>query len=547
MATTASPGSASPGSAPGRDAFSRQAWRDAYDALTSADEESLDLDDVERLAVAAYLVGEDDAADAAWERAHHACIEADDADRAVRCAMWIGITQMLRGDAAHAGGWFARAGRLMEEHELDSPASGYVLIPEALQAVESDPDHSYEVAEEIHRIGRHTGDPDLLALGTLALGQAAVARGDTTEGMALFDEVMVAVTGGEVSPIPSGIAYCAVLLECASVFDVRRAAEWTGAFNRWCEHQPDLVPYRGQCLVHRSEVLQQHGEWRQAAAEAERARERLAEPPHPALALACYQRAELHRLRGEFADAEAAYREASRHGRDPAPGLPLLRLAEGKTGAAEAAIRRALDEAGDRLERLRLLGAAVEILLAAGDIDAASAASAELSELADQLDAPLLHALADHAAGAVLITRDDASAALPRLRSAHGGWRELDMPYDAARTRMEIGRACRALGDHETADLELDAARAAFSDLDAAPALGRLDALGSPAPPAGGLTEREREVLRLVAAGRTNRQVADELVISEHTVARHVQNIFAKLDVSSRSAATAYAYEHDLA
>jgi len=337
-----------------------------------------------------------------------------------------------------------------------------------------------------------------------------------------------------------------VIEACQEIFDLRRAQEWTEALTQWCESQPGLVAYRGQCLVYRAEIMRLHGAWGEAANEAKRACERLA--GRPPVGMAFYQQAEVHRLRGDFAEAENAYRQAGQWGREPQPGLAMLRLAQGQVDAAALAIRRVADETDVRVARSQVLAAFVEIMVAAHDLGAARAAAEELAELADELGAPLLHAVSGYATGAVLVGEGDARAALVVLRRAWAAWQELDAPYEAARVRVLIGLVCRELGDHDTGAVELDAARSVFRQLGAAPDLAQVEALSptarSQAPM--GLTGRELEVLALVATGKSNREIAATLVISEHTVARHVQNILAKLGVSSRTAASAFAFEHDL-
>jgi DNA-binding CsgD family transcriptional regulator/tetratricopeptide (TPR) repeat protein len=535
----------------GRSAFAAHAWADAYERLSAADRQApLEPGDLERLATAAYLVGRDDESAELWARAHHELLGRGETGRAARCAFWLAFGLLNRGESARGGGWVARARRVLADSPEDRAEHGYLRWLAAFQSILDGEDAAALAGfEEAATAGDRWGEPDLVALARTGAGRALIRLGQTGPGTSLLDEVMVAVETGELSPMVVGDVYCSVLEGCQELFDLRRARQWTAVLTSWCATQPDLVPYRGQCLIHRAELLALHGAWPDAMEEARAAYARFLRPTgHPAAGAAAYQLAELHRLRGETAEAEEAYRRASRWGREPQPGLALLRLAQGQKATAQAAIHRALDEAGDLPGRARLLPAATEIALAAGDLAAARAAADELAEAARRLDAPVLLATAASAGGAVLLAERDPRAALVDLRSAWAAWRELEAPYEVARTRVGIGLACLALGDQDSAAMELDAARFAFQELGAAPDLAILETLTGrpPAGRAGGLTPREAQVLRLVATGKTNRAIAAELVLSERTVDRHVSNIFTKLGVSSRAAATAWAYEHRL-
>jgi ATP/maltotriose-dependent transcriptional regulator MalT len=534
----------------GREAAWRQAWSDAYTALSLADSSSpLGAQDLELLATAALLLGHVEDGLRALQRAHQRHAEGGDPRRAARCAFWLTFHLGARGDVAQASGWFARANRLLE-HEQECAEHGYLLISVAFhELVAGDYAAGRTAAAQAAAIGGRTGDADLVAFARYLQGRALVHEGEMHEGLALVDEAMVAVVAGELSPIVAGAVYCGVIEACQVLSELRRASEWTAALTAWCGTQPDMVTFTGQCLVHRAELLHLHGAWLEAVEEAKRALERFAHGADEfASGDAYYQQAEAYRVLGESAAAEDAYQQASRWGREPQPGLALLRLSQGKTDAAAAAIGRAVAETTDRLRRVKLLPAQVEIMLAAGEVQAALDAADELTQVAGAYSTPALRATADHARGAVLLADGDAHAALVALRGAWQRWRELQAPYEAARVRVLVGLACRQLGDQEAAAMELDAARTVFAQLGAAPDLARVEALArsDAASKAHGLTERELQVLRLLATGKTNHAIANELVLAERTVHRHVSNIFTKLDVSSRAAATAYAYQHHL-
>jgi DNA-binding CsgD family transcriptional regulator len=534
----------------GREAYARQAWREAFTLLSAADRDGLlELADLERLGVAAYLLGRYDDVSSVLARAHNEALRLAEPIRAARNAFWLGFGLLERGEIARGGGWLARAARLVDEGQHDCVERGYLLLPGALQSLDGgDAVTASATFAEAARTADRFRDPDLATIARLGLGHALIRLADTEQGVALLDEAMVAVTAGEVSPIVVGLAYCAVIETCHEIFDLRRAQEWTAALSGWCQQQPELVPYRGQCMLYRAELMQLHGAWQDAIEEAGRAFEQLSQPNDEAVGEALYRQAELHRLHGEFAPAEAAYREAAQRGRRPEPGLALLRFAQGRVGVAAAAIRRALDEADVRAARAALLDPYVDIVIASGDLEAARAAAAELADIAEAAGAPLLRAMAARSEGALRLAEGDARSALGASRRARATWQRLDAPYEAARARVLVGIACRELGDEDAAEMELDSARRVFAQLGARPDLARLDALDrKPRTPArSGLTTRELEVLRLVASGRTNRAIAADLFISEKTVARHVANIFTKLGTSSRSAATAYAYEHGI-
>jgi tetratricopeptide (TPR) repeat protein len=479
----------------GRESYARQAWMDVYKSLSHADQASLlGADDLELLATSSFMIGYYDDFIGYLERAHHAYLDAGEAMRAVRCAFWMGINLAIRGETSRATGWLNRAQRLVEREEGDCVERGYLLVPVMLRhEATGDLDAAYAAAASAAEIGERFGDRDLLALAVHEQGLILVNQGRVEEGLGLVDEAMVEVTTGELSPIVTGIVYCSVISGCQEVYALRRAQEWTTALSRWCEEQPDMVSFSGQCLVHRAEITELHGAWRDALEEARRARKRCERVNNwSAAAQAFYLQGEVHRRQGEFYAAEGAYRDASRYGWQPQPGLALLRLAQGNHAAAAAAIRRVEGETTRPLKRARLLPAYVEIMLAVGDVEEAHIACRELEEISARYESGMLGAMVARAEGEIGLTEGDARAALLPLRRAWQIWQELEVPYEAARVRVLLGLACRALGDDDTAALELEAAYDGFARLGAELDLARVESLTRSATPvqAHGLTAR---------------------------------------------------------
>ena len=471
----------------GRAAFARQAWAEAMELLQAEDHvHPLEPEDLMRLATAAYLTGSGATA-AIWARAHQDFLSQGNIPGAVRCAFWLGFQALLQGERAPAAGWLSRGSRLLDEHGLDVVERGYLLHATALRAaIEGDAASASATFAEAATIGTRFGDQDLVALARHGVGRTLIRLGHPAEGVAMLDEAMAAVTSGAVSPLLVGGVYCSVIEGCHEIYDLRRAREWTTALDAWCATQPERIPARGNCQIHRSRILQFHGAWSDALEEAQRAHAWLSQPPpHVAIGGACYQMGEVHRLRGEFDAAESAYREASRWGRDPEPGLAELRLMQGQAGRAKVAICRALEDAKVQRARAGLLPAAVEILLEAGEPEKARAAAKELEELADLFEVPYMHAMSRQANGALRLAEGKAEEALRSLRMAVETWQAMDAPYETARARVLAALAYRALGDDDAAAMELDAAQLGFSQLEARPDLARLERLA-----AGGGTDK---------------------------------------------------------
>ncbi len=533
----------------GREAVAREAWQDAYERLVAVDPSELSASDLENLADAAWWLSKHDESIAARQKAYSGYASAGEDRAAAFVAARLCIDHALAGEPATGSGWMMRAQRHLDE-QPDCIEAGFVLVIQAnLMRFSGDHDGSLTLARRAVQLGRRFGDADLVAMAMHTEGLTLVAAGDVPEGMSLLDEVMTSVLTGELSTYYTGVIYCNVLEACLNIADVRRAGEWSRASLEWSTSLPPSSPYPGVCRVNRAEVRGLSGDWARAESEAAQAALDLETIDPIAAAGASYEVGEIRRRTGKLASADDAFNRAHRFGLEPQPGLAMLRLAQGNGEAARTGLRLALSEDdANAYRRARLLAAQVEIELAAGSIETARSANQELEQIARDFATPMLSAVAETARGRLGLASANATDALEHLRRACTHWRDLKIPYEHARARVLLGVALRAADAEEDALLELRAARSAFEQLGASPeAASTAELLGETPELPNRLTPREAEVLRLVAAGDSNREIASILVISEHTVARHLQNMFTKLGVSSRSAATAFAFEHGLA
>jgi ATP/maltotriose-dependent transcriptional regulator MalT len=531
-----------------RDALARRDWAAARrDFLAAKVQHALRSDDVHALAEAHWWLGFIQEAIAAYEEAYHRYLTEDRQERAAMSALDLAGTLFLRGDDAEGSGWMSRFHRILNElpDGVERAYANYFELETRAALMSLD-----EVAQQAHliqEVARRDGDPNLAALSLVLEGRAMIRSGRVDDGMALLDEAMLNATSEQMNPAFAGNIYCNMIAACHELGDLRRMRQWTKSLARWCNQVPPAVLFTGICRVHQAQLLTVSGAWGEAERAASRVCIDLAGIQVESVAEAHYALGEVRLRRGDLKGAESALEQADRLGRDPQPALALIRFAQGHRARARAMLDVALAAvAGQPLARARLLTALVEVTLEDGDLEAAKKAADELAETAATFGTDVLRAASLQATGAVLLSDAQWVEALSVLRESCRTWQDLDAPYEAARVRLLLARACNALSDTDSADRALNAAADVFDRLGAKLDARKLATLRRTPRLPDGLTEREVQVLTLVAAGRTNRQIADALVISHKTVARHLSNIFVKCGLTTRAAATAYAFEHDL-
>ena len=461
-----------------RAALDRHAWEEAYERFSRADRVTmLSGPDLEALSSTAFFTGHADGEIDARERAFRTFQAEGDEIRAAFNGLHLARLFAYKGQLSISAAWVRRSERLLDG-QPESYAHGFLALAQSEIAKNAgDVDLAMERAETAARIAASSGDPDLQATANTVLGGLKIMTGSKSDGLGLMEEATVAAVSGELSPFVTGVTYCAMISACRDLSDYTRASEWTEATERWCQRQ-SVGGFPGICRVHRAEIMALGGSWERAETELRRATTELkAYNATPPMADGIYALGELQLRMGDLEAAERTLREAHGLGRSPQPALARIRLAQGNAGAAAKALRTALDEQSwDKLNRLRILPAQVEVSLAAGEIDAAQAAADELDALTEAYDSPALRATRHEARGRVLLVEGDAAGAARELRAAVAGWREVNAPYEVARNRALLAPALRALDDEDEADLELEAARDEFVRLGA-----RLDAAAAEA------------------------------------------------------------------
>ena len=524
-----------------RSALARHDWPDAHAAIPEQqlDDLASEADRLDLLAETLWWLGRLDECVVAREAAYRGYERLGDAASAAQCAVWLYEHHGMRARPSVASAWLRRAGRLLEG-QPPGPALGALLLREAEVAHGGNRlADALDLAERARLLARTLGSADLEAEALQTVGRVLIDLGRPDDGLANLDEAMLLAVEGRLGPYSTGKVYCSLISACEELGDLRRAAEWTDETARWAEDHPFAI-FPGICRVHRATVLQRRGSFAEAEREALQACGELVTSHLPNAVAAFTEVGDIRRRLGDLAGAEEAFARAEELSGRTCVGHALLRLAQGRVEEARRIVTGCLvEQPANRPGRVDVLRATVQISVAADDLDTAARCVDELDAIVATYDSVFARASALLARGRIELARGDAAASATLTESARL-WQELDIPFEVATTRTVLAQALHDRGDLDAAAAMFDSARGLFDQL------GVAHAADVPAARPCGLTEREVEVLRLIAEGRTNKAIAVELRLSAKTVSRHLSNIFTKIGVSSRSAATAFAYQHDL-
>jgi ATP/maltotriose-dependent transcriptional regulator MalT len=528
-----------------RDALRSCDWQAALDAASAVPAQTalIDAERFDLLAEAAWWLGRLDECIAARERAYLMFDGLGEQRRAGQCAVWLYEHHAIAARPAMAGAWLQRARRALD-HEPDCVELGALLLREAERAHGGgELDRAHALAGRVTALGRTLRSPDIEAEALQTTGRILIDQGRVAEGLSHLDEAMLFAVEGRLGPYSTGKVYCSLISACEELGDLDRAAEWTEATLKWARQHPFAI-FPGICRVHRAVVLGRRGRLAEAEREAERACAELRGSHVGNSAAAFAEVGEIRRRLGDLDGADEAFAMARQLCGQPCGGLALLRLAQGRVDAARSIVDGCLQGATSMLARARLLPVCVHVAVAAADFDGARDALAELERIDSVYGIPYLRATVLSTRGRLQLAQGD-SAATETLQRAVETWQALDIPYEIATARTLQGQALRAAGNGSAAADCFAAAVELFNRIGARLDARRVLVDRKPARPAG-LTEREVQVLRLVAAGLTNNEIAGELQLSAKTVSRHLSNIFTKIGVTSRAGATAFAFENEL-
>lgn len=530
-----------------RGALARHDWQTAFDSARRMAAESPEVEaeaaDVE--AEAAWWLGRLQDCTDARERAHRLFVELGEHRRAGQCAVWLYEHYTFAIRPAIAGAWLRRARQALQDDPECAEYGGLVLREAEVAHGGGELDRAASLATQVIELGRRLKAPNLEAEALQTLGRVLIDQGRIDEGLQRLDDAMLFAAEGRLGPYSTGKVYCSLIAACEDVGDFDRAGEWTESTLKWAEDNHPFAIFPGICRVHRAVVLKRRGSLAEAEREAARACEELGDRHVGNTAAAYAEVGDIRRRLGDLEEAEAAFAKAQELCGRPCGGLALLRLAQGRVDAAMATIADCLRGTTNPLGRSALLPMFVHVAIAAGDLPGATDALAELEATASAFATPTLRATVASTRGRLALANGDPTAAAT-LQQAVEQWGALDVPYEVATARTLLGQALRLNRDEQGAAASFDAAAKLFDQIGA-----RLDAQLAtgddvrPELPAG-LTEREVEVLQLIAAGMTNNEIADALYLSAKTISRHLSNIFTKIGVNSRAAATAFAFEYSL-